>query len=213
MRRLIVELSVEDVIRSDADSPIRKIESLELVQLFNQSGGKLEAIMRVAFKYPHSRIEDIFPKERVVMQLLDHDRKTGVYTYFIKSKEQHTRRQAFSLGGYVSMPFEMKDGKIKMNFLGNSDQIKSFLKRLETLSPHYKIVSLADAKFSPDSPLSSLTEKQRRVLLAAFNLGYYDLPRRVNSKELARKLNLVSSTLISHRRKAERRVLAKIING
>ena len=67
MRRLIVELSVEDVIRFHADSPIRKIESVELVQLFNQSGGKLEGIMRVAFKDPRFKIEDIFPKERMVM--------------------------------------------------------------------------------------------------------------------------------------------------
>jgi predicted DNA binding protein len=48
-------------------------------------------------------------------------------------------------------------------------------------------------------------------LIAAFKQGYYDLPRKINSEQLAKKLDLVSSTLVEHLRKAERRLLTGMI--
>ena len=75
----------------------------------------------------------------------------------------------------------------------------------------FNIISLADARFSPDSPLSSLTDIQTKVLKSAFDLGYYDLPKRITSDELAKKLNMRISTFVLHRIKAERRLLAKIL--
>ncbi len=76
----------------------------------------------------------------------------------------------------------------------------------------HKAVSLGDAKFSNGSPAESLTEKQRRIIQLAFRLGYYDLPRRVNSKDLARRVGIRDATLVVHRRKAERRLFAEILN-
>jgi predicted DNA binding protein len=58
-----------------------------------------------------------------------------------------------------------------------------------------------------------LTEKQRKVLITAYRLGYHDLPGRVSSKELAERLKIKSSALIVRRRKAERRLPAKLVGA
>jgi len=50
------------------------------------------------------------------------------------------------------------------------------------------------------------------VLVTSFREGYYDIPRRIESRELASKLGLKSSALIEHRRKAERRLLSSILS-
>ena len=73
------------------------------------------------------------------------------------------------------------------------------------------MVLLTEAKFSLDSPLSVLTEKQKNVLITAYKLGYYDVPRKISSEQLSKKLNLHSSAFVAHRRKAEKRLLAQII--
>jgi predicted DNA binding protein len=116
-----------------------------------------------------------------------------------------------SFGGYLSTPFEIRDGKIKMAFLGEPGQLKNLLEKVEKMGLRFKVVSLADAKFSPESPLNDLTNKQREVLVSAFEQGYYETPRRASSQQLAKKLKMKSSTLVEHRRKAEQRLLAKII--
>jgi predicted DNA binding protein len=89
--------------------------------------------------------------------------------------------------------------------------VKALLELLEKGKIQHRIVSVTDAKVALHSPLDCLTEKQRNVLVTAFECGYYDLPRKTSSKELAKKLNLKSPTLVEHRRKAERRVLAELL--
>jgi len=50
-----------------------------------------------------------------------------------------------------------------------------------------------------------------KVVSAAFNLGYYGLPKRISSNELGRRLGMRSSTLVVHRIKAERHLLAEVL--
>lgn len=57
------------------------------------------------------------------------------------------------------------------------------------------------------SPINLLTEKQREVLLAAYTRGYYDIPRKVNTEALAKRLNLIDSTIVENLRKAEQRLI------
>ncbi len=99
-----------------------------------------------------------------------------------------------------------------MSFVGTAKELKDLLKGFDTEGTGYRVVALTDAQFSSDSPLSSLTDKQRRVLLTAYNLGYYDKPRRISSLELARQLGVASSTLVAHRQKAERRLLEAVLD-
>jgi predicted DNA binding protein len=54
---------------------------------------------------------------------------------------------------------------------------------------------LTDAKFSPESPLSRLTEKQRQAIVTAFEYSYFDAQLRISSEQLAKRLGLVKSTL------------------
>jgi predicted DNA binding protein len=42
-------------------------------------------------------------------------------------------------------------------------------------------------------------------------MGYYEIPRRFDSEQLAKKLNLGRSTVAEHLRKAEQRLIAEAI--
>jgi O-6-methylguanine DNA methyltransferase len=51
--------------------------------------------------------------------------------------------------------------------------------------------------------LPSLTKKQAQALVAALDAGYYDLPRRVTTLDVARRLGVARSTFEEHLRRAE----------
>lgn len=55
---------------------------------------------------------------------------------------------------------------------------------------------------------SELTRDQEAALQLALDLGYFDVPRKVTVKSLARRLNMTASTLQVILRRAERKVLA-----
>jgi predicted DNA binding protein len=110
---------------------------------------------------------------------------------------------------YPVLPVAISDGKVRVTLVGENEQVKEFL---ESRGVNYKVLSLTDAKFSLNSPISRLTEKQQEAVSLAFRLGYFDTPRKVSADELAKKLGLSSSTLAVHLRRAERRLLSEMLN-
>jgi predicted DNA binding protein len=95
--------------------------------------------------------------------------------------------------------------------LGSGNQIMGMLRSLQKEGIQYKVISLTEANFTSGTLLGLLTEKQREILTVAFKLGYYDIPRKAGSDELARKLGIRNPTFVAHRRKAERRLIEEIL--
>ena len=215
MRRLILEGSLEEFRKIDkesADMSIEKIKLFELLHVLRFDSQQLASICRVEFIDPSIKIEDVFIGNKLKVVPLEKE-KEGTYICFLKERWPHGSQELLNFKVYLSEPCEIRDGKVKVSVVGETRQLKAFIKFIQKLDVSFKVVSLTEAKFSPHSPLDYLTNKQRTVLVSAFDHGYYDLPRKIDSKELAEKLGLRSSTLIEHRRKAERRLLAGILKG
>jgi DNA-binding MarR family transcriptional regulator len=214
MRRLILEVSEKELSKVGIEiPPFQKIKSLELLHLLRQDQEEFAAIWRVEFKDASSKIEDLLADGFLVeVQLLEKE-KNGTYTVFMRGGPilSSVLSSVGVSAGYLFPPLGIRDGKLKISFLGSSRQVGDFLEKINAKGIRFKVVLLSDASFSPDSPLNRLTEKQREVLITAYKLGYYDIPRRINSDQLAEKLGIVNSTLVEHLRKAERRLLAQVL--
>jgi hypothetical protein len=203
----IVKRSVSDVSESIGDS-IDRIESFEVLNFLTITQEEFAVIGRVRFKDPDTRFGDVFTSGA---QALEQEGE-GTYVCFFRGKTGPGFPgivRAFP--GYPCLPIEIRDGRVKVTFLGSAKAVREFLEAFESVGLHYKLILLTNAKFPPNSPLGCLTEKQRRVIVTAFNLGYYDMPKKIESKELARRLSIREPTLVRHRRKAERRLLAEIL--
>jgi len=226
LRRLVIEISLEQFGNSGQTVPVKavnileKVKSIEMLHILKMVPGEFAAIVRIELRDPKLDVEAIWAMEGLQGSKLEHellDRGSdAVSTYFIRSKASVRGPQLVGQGGsmpYLSTPFELKDGKLRVTLLGSSSQIKRYLADLskQTLVK-YRIASLTDAKFPPNSPIGRLTDKQRRVLVTAYRLGYYDVPRKITSEELAKNLKLVKSTFSAHVRKAERRLLAELLS-
>jgi len=227
LRRLVVEISLEQfgnggqTVPATTINTLAKIKSIEMLHILRMAPEEFAAIARIELRDPRFNVEAIWALEGLQGSKLEHEllerESDAVFTYFIRSKTSARRSpRLIGQGGlmpYLSTPFELEDDKLRLTLLGNSSQVKRFLTYLskQTLVK-YRIASPTDAKFPPDSPIGRLTDKQRRVLISAYRLGYYDVPRRITSEDLARKLGLVKSTFSAHVRKAERRLLTEILS-
>ncbi len=69
----------------------------------------------------------------------------------------------------------------------------------------FKVKVLRVGKF--ESKTNVLTEKQQRILWIALQTGYFDYPKRVDSKELSSRLGSSPSTLTEITRRGTRRLL------
>jgi predicted DNA binding protein len=104
--------------------------------------------------------------------------------------------------------------RMKVELVGKEKKIKDFLQYANKGSNNsFKILRLTSIDTKGESLLSKLTHRQRQMLLTAYALGYYDVPRRISSDDLSRHLNVDKSTVIEHLRKAERKLIGSIIAG
>lgn len=63
-----------------------------------------------------------------------------------------------------------------------------------------------------EQPLDALTDRQREVIETAFEMGYFDVPRRASTDEIAIELDLDDSTVSEHLQRAERNLLATVLD-
>jgi DNA-binding CsgD family transcriptional regulator len=214
MRRLIIEASEKELTKIEIEMPpVRKIKSLELLYFLRQDQQEFAAIAEVEFKDATSKVQDLLKDGFLVEAQTLEKTKKGSFIVFMRGGPSLTSVLA-SMGiqtGYLFPPIGIRDGKIKISFLGSEAQVKDFLEKISAVNIHYRVVMLGDADFSPFSPLNQLTEKQREALIAAYRMGYYSIPRKISSKELAKKLGLGDSTVVEHLRKAEQRLITNLI--
>lgn len=218
MRRLVVEIPMEGDLTFDEEDPLQHVRSLEVLLFLRHDREEFAVISKVVLKDERFRIEDVIESikrlhgQETEIQLLDRSRD-GSYTCMIRGKMylQHFGLEMDGTEGYVTTPFELRNGRFRLTYLGTARQVNVLLQKMKGSGVPCKVISLADAKFAPNSPLGFLTDKQRQALMTAYEAGYYDTPRKVSTEQLANKLGLVSSTFTVHRQKAEKRILDAIV--
>lgn len=212
MRRIVVEMPVEEFSRlKGGDADYRSVRALQSLAQLGTGTKAPAAIVRLSFKDASLTPARYFRGSGVDVEVLDETE--GVYTCFLRFRRG-------SLGdhlglkegaGYMIPPLEISNDHARMAFAGTSRQIEHFLSRLSTMRLRHRTVSIGDLRTPSSSPLSVMTDKQRKVLVTAYQQGYYDRPRRASSKQLARLLGVSSATVVTHRLKAERRLIRAVL--
>jgi hypothetical protein len=213
MRRLILQFPQKEVYKFHDPGPLRQIKTFEVLQFLRLDGEEFAAVCRIETQTGTLEFSqgDFIRGFTEGGQLLEKE-KSGALIVFIKHAIVPFGLNINQLiGGCYLVAAEIRDETMKITLLGSVKQIKDILAALQRHEIHYKILSLTDAKFSLDSPLNCLTEKQRRVLIASYRYGYYSLPRKASSEQVAKKLSLHKSALATHRRKAELRLITEIL--
>ena len=114
---------------------------------------------------------------------------------------------------YTTPSFQSED-RIVLSFMGEQKNLMTFV----TLMKEGQIGEVTNmtfkrAAYQRKDMLSVLTDKQREVMVAAYNHGYYDVPKGISSERLSERVNISKPTMLEHLRKAERRILAEIMAG
>jgi hypothetical protein len=216
MRRLILEVPEKELLKIGLElPPFRPVKTLELLYFLRQDDKEFAAISQVEFKDSNFAVDQLLEGGYLSEAQVLERQKNGAYIIFLRSGPSLS--SVLSMlgveGGYLYPPLGIGDGKIRFSYLGSEQQITAFLEGIDSVGVHYKILLMSDLNFSPISPLNQLTDKQRDVLITAYRMGYYNVPRRITSQDIAKKLGVVDATVVEHLRKAEQRLIRHIIEA
>jgi hypothetical protein len=135
--------------------------------------------------------------------LIDHDGTTQIYDEFAKR------------GFFPAAPVDTRANTEVWTLLTHHrrDQVYSLLEKIETeKDASISVTSIAETPEVWENtplPVDRLSSRQREIFRLAQARGYYDHPRRTNADELADELDISSSTVHEHLRKAEAKLLSE----
>lgn len=89
-----------------------------------------------------------------------------------------------------------------LRLVGPNDALQEMLERVPD-GIEAEIKRVGRGTHPGSDPVAALTSTQRRVLVTATRLGYYDEPRSATLEDIAAELDLASGTVAEHVRKAE----------
>lgn len=116
----------------------------------------------------------------------------------------------FEQGVLVDPPIAITGRGLRLQVIGTPAMIKRAMERLPS-GVACSVDRLGGAE-SDGLLVAALTDRQREVIETAFDLGYYEIPRRTTHADIATVLDLSGSTIDEHLRKAEAKLMEQLLS-
>ncbi len=241
MRKMTVEVCLKDPLMGmppDAEDLNRavkdlldRVESVNVLELLkmNFERGEEVVVAEITMKEGYA-IEDLeFPEILGSLEVLKADgrsrtsdahalalRPIATYTclvrYAIRDEFLLEKMREFDLDIIWTPPIYESCDLCVYTCIGDAENLNRVLLLMSTYGEVRNVI-FEEASFSGNDPLSRLTPRQRDLLIAAKQYGYYEYPRRINSQQLAEKVGISKATAIEHLRKAEARLISTLLAG
>jgi len=119
-----------------------------------------------------------------------------------------------SQGGLVVVPPIVygADGAVTLTIFGPDDELQAAMGSIPD-PIEVTVEAVGSLATSRVAPTARLTDRQREAAEAAFDLGYYDVPRTTDHEAVADALDCAPSTAAEHLRKAESKLLGAVLRG
>ena len=170
--------------------------------------------------------------DRVVIEFLadaDLDVPDGVETVFDYGEKAAYRFETacsdaspFSVLDRYGVPATetvIRDGRLLVTFHASDLQtLRAVLEALQETCTDLQVLRLLQSSSTPEESdlatfdRSELTERQREVLAAAYDAGYFDHPKGANAGEVAESLGIDRSTFAEHLAAVQRKVFDTVLD-
>lgn len=111
---------------------------------------------------------------------------------------------------FIEFPARLTRKTMTGSIVGTQDDLNRFLSFASAWGAEYETISIIKYQPRVEGALSKLTNKQFRCLETAVRMGYFDTPRMVNSRELAKELELSHATVLEHIKKGQRALFSAL---
>jgi predicted DNA binding protein len=159
--------------------------------------------------------EKSYPSKRNVKYVFKLNKYNLYYVYF----ESEYDLSVSSIIYETKIPYwreKISNGNENWKILAfGKQQLDLLLERLKQIAKikDVEINTVDPFKLSPVSnSVEFLPKKEKEIVLKAYEMGYYEWPRRTNLDELSRIFNISKAALLKNLRKGEEKILKKILS-
>lgn len=108
---------------------------------------------------------------------------------------------------FFDPPIIFDSEKSQFSVVGTQESIDGYLNILEKFDIQYNLKSIKDHEEFEKTKNTNLTDRQEEIISTAYDLGYYDTPKKISSEKLADIFEISQPTLLEHLRKSEKKIM------
>lgn len=213
MRRILLEISKNFIDPMGFRELMEHVERLEIIHIYRYDKKNLTAIQLFRMKDPLFHPKNLIGKSGILyLEVLEENEKENEYVCLVRTHHDagfHAIFEDFNL--LLDFPLIITQTIIKLALICPEFQLSQIIEHLKNVVPNdHKILNISPIKRETKDLKSILTEKQIEVMSVAVNKGYFEIPRKISSKDLANLFEISPSALNEHIRKVERKIFHTI---
>ncbi len=215
MRTLTLEIDPFETVKEEMAETFAHIRSYTILETLKMDYHEGICIEIIEFTLKEGvSIHDIktVGNMEILSVLKSIDSKHTCLIRYAEPEETKGQFQESDLGLIHTIPTIISPEKFTISMMGERKNLADFVEMMRNAGTIRKM-AFRRAAYQKADMLAVLTDKQREVMLAAFQNGYYDYPKKISSKQLCQMVNISKPTLLQHMRKAEGRILKEIMTG
>jgi hypothetical protein len=97
--------------------------------------------------------------------------------------------------------------------VGPPGEVKRLVEFVQAWGTDLEIVAVKDFHTIDKGILTILTDRQLEVLRTANQLGYFERPKKMDSRDIAHKMGISHATFLAHIRKSEKRIFSALLDS
>lgn len=193
----------------------QKIEKFQVLQIHRLDKDVIITTQLVKFKDPTFSPNQLVGTNGIeFIEVLTEDKIKNEYICFSKHRWPEELRRLFEDSELVMnapINIDVENNSISVSFISDQDKIEKIYDELDRIGDNYKILNVS-TKLPPniENIFMLLTDRQREIIFYAVEHGYYEIPRKINTNDLAEKFKMSQSAISEHLRKIERIVFSSI---
>jgi hypothetical protein len=216
MRKLTIDFMPNEQDRKAMEPMFQLIHSYEILETLKieWEEGICIDLIECRMKEPHVLHDsDTLGQYEVLRVLKTEGDKQVCLVKHHQPEETMDEFQEFDLDLIYTQPTVIAEDKFTTSVIGDRENLTRFVEVMRKTGVEILEMTFKRSMYHRQDILSVLTDRQREIIIAAHRFGYYDYPRKVNSKRLSERVDISVPTLVQHLRKAEGRIMAELLAG
>jgi predicted DNA binding protein len=196
-------------------SLVDKIEAKSFLNIDLQKGEKI-AIVEFTMKSGYVLDDIPFPPFAKILNVFAQHENQFLALIQIRYDSTILRKvhSTFSPVGieeiYYETPAYLEGNRLVFSILGEKEALSTFLTMVKKTIGDLTILRIQNHTYNDESILSELTDRQKEILIKAKQSGYYEIPRKITTVELAKEFGISKTAILEHLRKAERKIMMRV---
>lgn len=223
MRMLRVELDLETI--KPLDRLLSRFfvnnESIEVMQTLFASEKTMVEMVRIRRRANFYTPGDVAEKRSelskkyglIDFELLDADETSGTYRVIVKHRTPRKLSPLLrDLGDsvFLASPLKIESGKVSMTLFVEEEKLQKAVERLGEQNVKFSISSVRNAAVGKKKT-GGMTPVQLSLVRMAQAMGYFEVPRRANTEDVARMAGVTAPAVSKAIRRAERLLVEKML--